>query len=266
MKKIITTILNSKYRFWIALVSIPIFTFLLGFFVTFLFIWSTRDTVRSPIIETPQVEEVVIQEPEVFLFNISFSPSEFHTLQLSSLSTMEQANNAIEIYRERGVASFWYESEASFRVIQTLSTNASILNSYRNDWVQKFTEFEDAYVNTVELTFKDFEVYFETEATKNEVAAALESFFFDMGNVLLNMHTLQVVHVNSIETELSKLTFAHNELLSYKDNYDIKLTGFIGECLSAYDELIENEGTLEAFLAVYVGQIMKLTTFTTNVQ
>jgi predicted DNA-binding protein YlxM (UPF0122 family) len=261
MKQMIQYFNQIKDKFWVAMILIPLATFVFGFLMTAIILLATGKfgIVSKEADEIPETEiEITVDEVQTLNGLIEIEPTDFFFVQLGSFNAQSNAEAACENIEDKNIYASWIKSNTQYKVFTALTYSESSARSYRNSFVEKYTEHQDAYVVSVPVEFNSYEFWSdmdEIESVKNDFL----NFYYESDFFWMNISDEVNVDTESIEKQIMPLQRILEVLDSYDENADTELTKFVRKSLEEFQELINQKASGSKFSGTYAKQLLKLT-------
>lgn len=261
MKPIIHYFNQIKDKFWVAMILIPLATFVFGFLMTAIILLATGKFGVVPR-EVDAIPEAVIENPvdEVQSIGglIEFEPTDFYFVQLASFNARSNAETACENIEEKNIYASWIKSNTQYKVFTALTFSESSARSYRNTFVEKYAEHQDAYVVSVPVVFNTYEFWSDLDEIESVKRDFLD-FYYESDDFWMNISDKIGVDTESIEKQIAPLQRILEVLDTHEENADTELTKFIRNNLEIYTELINQNASGSKFSGAYAEQLLELT-------
>lgn len=261
MKPMIQYFNQIKDKFWVAMILIPIATFIFGFLLTAIILLATGKfgIASKDVDKIPETEIVVpVVDDQAVVGKIEFEATDLYFVQLASFNAQSNAQAACENLEDKNIYASWIKSNTQYKVFTALTFSESSARSYRNSFVTKHIEHQDAYVDSVSVDFKTFEFWSDLDEME-DIKRDFSDFYYESDSFWNNLRDEVSVRAELIENQIKPLQRILERLSAYDENTDIELTKFVQESLNVFQNLIAQKSSGSEFSGAYTKKILELT-------
>ncbi|MBE0449860.1 MAG: SPOR domain-containing protein [Clostridia bacterium] len=261
MKPLIHYFNQIKDKFWVAMILIPLITFVFGFILTAIILLATGKfgIASKDVNEIPEtVIEVPVEKVQTVSGKIEFESTDFFFVQLGSFNAESNAEAASENLEDKNIYAIWIKFNTQYKVFTALTFSESSARSFRSSFVTKYNEHQDAYVDSISVEFKTFEFWAVLEEIES-VKKDFYDFYYESDYFWLKLSEETGVNPDLIEKQIAPLQRILEILSAYDENADMELTKFVEDSLNIYQNLLDQKASGSKFSGAYAVQLLKLT-------
>lgn len=219
-------------------------------------IWDMRDDSVGEQEENMDSNEGALadsNEAEVTLSNqtFSFESNTVNFLQVSSVTSEEAAKNAVNVFKNEGIATAYQSSNSNYKVFAFASSDKEELKQFRENFVFQYPKYSDSFI--VSHDYKWDSVTLKLPADTDVDAAFVNTTINQLVDAVLEGQSTGVINTKVMQSIYDQIHSLNDLLYQSSDNEALDFT----QSWHSLDEQVKNLMDRKASAVEYNSSLLK---------